>query len=319
MSAGGDLGGLNRFAAGHAWAPYALLTLAMLLYGSFFVVGRAVYAEFPPVALSFWRSLISCLLLIPFVWAPLRKEYRVLRQHWKVVLALGVSQSVVGQTLMFWGLHTTTAINAALISSLLPAATVVLAVIMIGERVNRLQQLGIAVAFLGGVITIVRGDPNLLLDFQLVSGDMLALVATLSWAVYSVLVKRAPVGLNPFVLLFGLTAPGAVSLLPFYAIEGIVRGGYAMPSLAAIGGLIYLVVFAGIIALVLVNVGIARLGPSRAGAFFYLMPVFTALIAVLGLGEVLRFYHVAGLALVIGGIVFVGRTTDEPVSRSRSD
>ena len=147
MSAGGDLGGLNRFAAGHAWAPYALLTLAMLLYGSFFVVGRAVYAEFPPVALSFWRSF----------------------------------------------------------------------------------------------------------------------------------------------------------------------------SLATIGGLIYLVVFAGIIALVLVNVGIARLGPSRAGAFFYLMPVFTALIAVLGLGEVLRFYHVAGLALVIGGIVFVGRTTDEPVSRSRSD
>ena len=318
MSVTGDPGGLNRFAASYTWAPYLLLTLTMLLYGSFFVVGRAVYDDFPPVALSFWRAALSCALLAPFIWRALRRSYPLLRRHWRLLVALGVSQAVVGQTLMFWALHTTTAINASLISSLLPAATIILAAIMIGERVNRVQKLGIVIAFLGAVITIVRGDITVLLNVRLVSGDILALVATVSWAVYSVLIERAPIELDPFVLFFGLTASAAVLLLPLYLIESSVSG-YVMPSAAAIGGLLHLVTFAGIVALVFVNVGIARLGPSRAGALFYLMPVFTALIAVLGLGEVLRLYHFAGLFLVIGGIVFVSRAGTRSASPSQPD
>ncbi|MSP51116.1 MAG: DMT family transporter [Alphaproteobacteria bacterium] len=297
----------TRLAMRHPWAPYGLLTLAMLSYGSYYVVGRAVHDEFPPVALSFWRAVGACVLLYPFIAPALARSYRQLFRHWSLIAALGLTQAAIGQVTILWALHTTTAINAALISALLPAFTVVLAAVMVRERMNASQRLGIAVAFVGAVIAIVRGDWSVLISLEFVVGDILVLITTVAWAFYSVLVKRVPVNLDPFVVFFGLTAFAAVLLLPLHAVEAIVLGAYPVPSTAAVAGILYIIVFTAILGLVFLNIGIAALGPARASSFYYLMPVFTALIAVVALDEALRLYHLAGLALVVGGIYFSGR------------
>jgi len=93
----GGLAGLARF----RWLPYVLLTTSMLIYASSYVVGRAVRDEIPPVTLAFWRAALACTILLPFVWTDLERYASVLRQHWRLVVLLGVTQSIVGQALVF--------------------------------------------------------------------------------------------------------------------------------------------------------------------------------------------------------------------------
>jgi len=299
----GGLAGLARF----RWLPYVLLTTSMLIYASSYVVGRAVRDEIPPVTLAFWRAALACTILLPFVWTDLERYASVLRQHWRLVVLLGVTQSIVGQALVFWGLHTTTAINTALISSLQPVFIMALAVPLIGEHMTNWQRLGIAIAFVGGLTAITRGDLSVLLNLAFVEGDLMILIATVSWSIYTVLVKRAPADINPFVVFFALTAVGAAILLPLHLAEAAVLGGYFTPTLGAIAAVLHIAVFNSIVALVFLNIGIVQLGPSRVAVFYYLMPVFTAFIAIAALDEALSLYHFACLALVAAGVFLSSR------------
>jgi drug/metabolite transporter (DMT)-like permease len=301
------LAGGSTGLARHRWLPYALVTISMLIYASSYVVGRAARDEIPPIALAFWRAALACAILLPFVWTDLKRNVSVLRRHWRLVVLLGLTQSIIGQALVFWALHTTTAINVALISSLQPVFIMALAAPLIGERMTNRQRLGIAIAFVGGLIAITRGDPAALLDLALVAGDLLILIATVSWSIYTVLIKRAPADVNPFVVFFALTAVGAAILLPLHLAEAALQGGYFTPTAGAVAAALYIAVFNSIVALVFLNIGIVRLGPSRVAVFYYLMPVFTALIAVVALDEMLRFYHFACLALVAAGVFLTGR------------
>jgi drug/metabolite transporter (DMT)-like permease len=300
----GDTAG---FLARHLWLAYALLTLAMFIYGSYFVVGRAVYEQFPPVAFSFWRALLACALLLPFVWRATVKNWPLIRRQGPLIVAIGIAQAGLGQVMAFWSLHSTTAINASLISALQPALIVLLAAILVGERLDLRHKLGIVIALAGAVVAIARGDLAVLRDLSFVVGDLYMVVTGVCWALYTVLVKRVPAALDPVVLFFALTAAAAVVLAPFYALEAfVVESGIALNA-QTIASLFYIVVFTGIFCLILLNAAIHAIGPGRVGAFYNLIPVATALIAVPAIDEPLRLYHVLGLALVISGIYLTSR------------
>src|SRR5260221_7718689 len=108
-------------AAQRVWrAPYLLLTLAALFWSGNFVVGRALHAELPPIALAFWRWAIAFLLVLGPALPRLRRDWPVLRRHWLVVLALSAFGVAGFNSLIYLGLQSTTALNALLLQSTMP-------------------------------------------------------------------------------------------------------------------------------------------------------------------------------------------------------
>ena len=291
----------------HPWLPYALLVCAMAFYSMGFVVGRAIRDEVPPVGLVFWRAGLACALLLPLIHRQLAAQLPLLLRHWRLFLGLALTQSVLGQGLLFVSLHTTTAINVGLLQTLQPVFILFLVALLFGERIGLRQGVGTAVALLGVLVTVARGDLDVLLGLGFVPGDILILIGTASWSVYTILVKRAP-ALNPLVLFFGITAVGGALLLPLYLAETLLLGRTMPLSWSAVGAVGYVATINGIAALTLVNIGIIHLGPSRAGVFYYLIPVFGAVLAVLLLDESFRAFHAVGMGLVLLGVYLAGRT-----------
>ena len=289
-------------------AAYLLLGIAALCWSGNTIVVRAVHAEIPPFGLAFWRSILTILVLFPFFLPRWRQQLPILRGHWKLVIVLGLTQFVGGQAFMFLALQTTTAVNAGLLNATEPIMTVLVAWLLIGERFNRWQGLGIMMALTGVVIIVLRGDLERLLVLRFVPGDLWIQLSMLNWAVYAVLLKKwAPAGLHPFVLLFAMPIPACVTLLPLYVAEMTFTGRMIDLSWGTAAVVAYLTLFGTVIGVVFSNVGIARIGPSRAASFNYLIPVFTAVLAVVLLGERFQNYHFGAIVLVFSGVWLANR------------
>ena len=133
-------------------------------------------------------------------------------------------------------------------------------------------------------------------------GDLWVQVAFVNWATYNVLVKRAPPELNPFVLLQAISITGIIAVLPFFIGEILLFDRHVEFNSITLATVLYFGVFSSIIAMIFLNAGIKRLGPGPAGAFLYLVPLLTAVLAVATLGETFRLYHLVGAAFVFYGV-----------------
>ncbi|MGE5547851.1 MAG: DMT family transporter [Solirubrobacterales bacterium] len=277
-----------------------LLVLPPLFWAGNALVGRAVVGDIPPVALSFWRWVLAAIMILPFTATSLKLHAPVLRRHWVAVVALGLFSVAAYNTLLYLALQTTTAINATLVGACLPLMVLVIARLWLGEPIRPRQALGILVSLLGLVAVVARGDPARLAALTFSAGDLLMLAATLSWSIYSVMLRRYPLAVPGFTLLAALILVGVVAILPVYLWE-LAEGGrmsVSPGSLAAIG---YTALFASLLAYYFWNRGVAVVGASVAGQFTYLIPLFTAVLAVLLLGEQFRAFHALG-----GGLIFAG-------------
>ncbi len=289
--------------AASPWLPYVALTATMLFFASSIVLGRAIRADIPPMGLVFWRNVAAFLVLVPFLWRDLRGEQgALLKRHWRLVLVLGFANSVTGQAILLLGLHTTTAINAGLIHAIGPAVTVALVWTLFRDRISGRQAAGLAAAAVGVAALVVRGDIGVLAAVELVAGDWWVLLATASYAAYGAFLKRVPPALNPFALFLGATVVGFVLIAPFYAAETFLTEARVVLDPTTVATILYYAVFPSSLALSFLIFAIKRLGPNRASAFYYLVPVMTAAMAIVLLGEALEVYHVVGTILVLGGV-----------------
>lgn len=281
----------------------------MAFYAFGFVVGRAIRDEVPPLGLMFWRSVVACALLLIFVYPQIKAQFHILWRHWRLFAVLAVTQAILGQAVMFTALHTTTAINVSLLQMTQPVFILFFAAWLLHDRISGKQGIGAICALVGVVVTIARGDLDILLALKFVPGDILIQFGTLSWALYSTLVKRTPGGLSPLVLFFGITVVGGIILLPMYLFETYYLGTPVPLSWPAVGAIGYVATINGIAALTFVNIGILYLGPGRAGSFYYLIPIFASGMAIFLLGETFQFFHAIGMALVVAGVYLASQKT----------
>lgn len=289
-----------------------LLVLATLFWGSNFIVGRLLGQELTPLALNFWRWLGALVFLLPLSGAELLRQRRLLLAHWRLIGILGLTGIAIYNCFIYAALRATTALNAALFLALLPLAIMLAARIIDGEPIRRGQLPGMALSLLGATVVITRGDLASLLNMRLNAGDLWMLAAIPLWAVYAVLQRRRPAGLSPLALTSASIFVGVLALTPVYLLER--AGGTATPiMLPAALGLAYLAAGPSAIGYVLWNRGLAVLGASRAGVFINLIPVFSALLGVTLLREVLEPYHLAGAALVATGVALASRHRAAPV------
>jgi len=284
-----------------AGMPYLLLTLAVLFWAGNFILGRAVRMDVPPIALAFWRWAVASLLVLGPALAPLKRDRAAIRRYWPMLILLAGTGVAAFNTLVYSGLQYTVAINAFLMQAMMPVFIVVFSFLLFRVRINRRQVAGVALCLAGAVAIIVQADLKVLASLSLNPGDLLVLLAVLSYAAYSVLLrKRPPIHPLSFVAVtFGL---GTMMLLPLYLWETFTIRPI-QPTKTTLFAILYVAIFPSIISYLCYNRGVEIIGANRAGLFLYLMPVFGSLMAVAFLGESFLWFHWIGLALIVSGLV----------------
>lgn len=282
-------------------SPHVLMLVPVFSWAANAVIGRAVAGELPPFALSFWRWVAALLILLPFGLSPALRRLPEIRRNFGWLLLLALTSVTAYNTLLYLAAQTTTAINITLVASAMPTVILLLSWAWLGERIGLARGGGVVLAAVGVLAVIARGDWATLRALEWRIGDAWMLVAVLSWSVYTVLLRRRAIGLEPMALLTVLVALGVPFIFPLYAWEMAQGLEFAVsPRLLAVIGFVGL--FPSVLAYYCWNVGVATLGPGTAGLYSYLVPVVAAALAMAFLGESFQWFHAAGMALIFAGV-----------------
>nr|WP_283091869.1 DMT family transporter [Magnetospirillum sulfuroxidans] len=264
------------------------------------LLARATAGDLPPVALAFWRWILALALILPFTGRDLWASRGILWRHWRPVLGMALTSVAAYNTLLYLAVQTTTAINATLVGTALPIMVLLLARLWLGDPIRPRQTLGMAVSIIGLLTVVTRGEPARLATLTLTPGDGLMLLASASWATYSVMLRRFPIPVRGFTLLTALIVLGWLMILPFYLFE--LSLGYTVHLRPmTLGVIAYTAVCASLLAYYFWNLGVASVGAPTAGLFANLIPLFTAILGVALLGETFAWFHALG-----GGLIFAG-------------
>ncbi|MCJ8144798.1 DMT family transporter [Ancylobacter sp. A5.8] len=294
-------------------APYVLLTLVPLFWAGNIVLGRHVAGQVPPVALAWFRWVLAFLILLPFTYKALREDWPLIRRHFGLLTLIAFTGISAYNTIFYWGLQFTPALNGLLMQSTGPLLIALWAFLLLGDRLSAGQAIGISLSLVGVVIIICRGDLAVLTTIGFNIGDIALFSAMVLYGLYSALLGRRPPLSRLGFLAFSI-GWGAVLLTPAFIWERF-SGPPLSFNLLTLVSMAYVAVFASVLAYLFFNRGVDLIGPNRAAPFFHLMPLFGSVLAILFLGETPHLYHAAGYALVLCGVAtatFFGKKKAAP-------
>lgn len=271
------------------------------------LVGKAVSA-LPPFTISLCRVLIAFLIVLPFGLPQAWRQRRLLKHQWRPVLAMALTGVAFFNALIYAALQFTSTTNVAILEATIPVATVIFSFLLLGERLNRVQAAGVLLSLAGAVWLITGGGGSHLAGLSLNPGDGIMVVAILTWVGYSLLVKTHFAGLPRYGGLLVMLGIAILALLPMAAIETLVFGFPVLAQSNLVLGLLYLGIFPSVVALLLYNYAVERVGASQSALFLNLLPVFTMAGAYLFLGETVALTQGLGALVVITGVVLSTRT-----------
>ena len=287
--------------------PYLLLALTALFWSGNMVVGRGIRGDVPPLGLAFWRWTLALLILLPIALPHLRTQWPALRRNIVPVVLLGALGVGGYNTFAYLALQHTTAINATMLNSLIPVATMLLAWLLLRRPLHRLEIVGVLVSLAGVLVIISRGNPASLLELRLNPGDLWMLVAVLDWGLYTVGLHWRPKGVDPILLLAAMILVGISLLAPAWTWELMQGRGIALNT-GSVAGIAYTAIFPGLLGYVFYNRGVALVGPGQGALFLHLMPVFGTVLSVIFLDELPGAFHAAGIAAILCGIWLTTRS-----------
>lgn len=281
---------------------YVFLTLTVLFWSGNFVFGRLISPEVEPVQLAFFRWFFVALILLPYFIYRFKHIMRIFKKEYLIILIFSVLGISVFNTVLYYGLQTTTATNALLINSSIPIMIIVLSSIILNTKITKIQSLGIFLSTLGVVFLILKGNIENFITLEFTSGDLWILIACVTWALYTVLLKYKPKELNAFDFLSVTVFIGILFLTFVFFFLGYRFELSFLEKDEVLYSLIYIVVFPSLLSFYFWNMSIVEIGANKAGQFTHLMPIFGAILAYIFLGETLEFYHLVGILFIGIGI-----------------
>ena len=297
----------------HWWkSPYLLLTATSLFWSMNWVIGRAVVGKIPPVALAYWRWSLAVLFMLPFAIPQVRRCLPQIWQHRWVLILLGLVGTGFHNLFSYLGLNYTTATNGVMLNSSIPVMIIVLGAMFFRQRVSGGQLAGVFVSLAGVLAILSKGHPETLSTFRFNVGDLIVLGSMLLWALYTLMLKWRPDSIPPIAFLFVCSVAGLIGMTPAYAWE-LSTGAAIAWSPAVVAALFYVGLFPSFIAYIFWNKGVEQVGPSVAGLFVHLMPVFGSLLAWIFLDERLQWFHFAGISLILTGIWLTTRNAQKAI------
>ena len=285
--------------------PYLLLCITALCWAGNAIVGRLAAGHIPPVTLSFLRWGIAFLLILPFAWKHLVRDWAAIRGKLGLMILVSITGIGVFNTLQYWSLEYTTALNTLLLQSAGPLIVAVWSLILLRVRLTLAQAIGVFVSLSGVLVILMQGDVTALKNIQFNKGDLIFMVAMTIFALYSVLTLKRPAihGLSFAAFTFGAST---IFLIPLLVWELLARPVMAVNAQNLLT-LFYVSVFPSIVAYLCFNRGVQLIGANRAAPFFHVVPVFGSVMAIVFLGEQPKLFHLLGFALVLTGVYIASR------------
>jgi len=285
--------------------PYLLLTITALCWAGNAIVGRLAAGHIPPVTLSFLRWSFAFLIILPFAWKHLKRDWAAIRSRLGTMIVLSVTGIGAFNTLQYWALEHTQALNTLLLQSAGPLFVAIWSLILLGVRLTLAQAGGIALSLTGVLVILLHGDLTALTSIEFNKGDIIFTVALAIFGLYSVLSLKRPEihGLSFVGFTFGC---GAACLVPLWIWELLSRPVMQLDTTNLLS-LFYVAVFPSTVAYLCFNRGVQLIGANRAAPFFHVVPVFGSAMAMVFLGERPQLFHMIGFALVLTGVFVASR------------
>jgi len=296
---------------------WLILFGTLLLWSGNWIVARAVREEIAPGFATAGRLVLVVALLAPFCARGLAaKAARFTAAEWRPLLLLGFCGGGIHLGLQWLGLHYTTATSATLYLSTAPIFILLLARPLLGEGIGAPQWAGVAISFAGVALIGTQGDLSLV-SFN--AGDALALASMAMWSAYTVLLRLRRDSLDTPEFLTLICLMGLLWMAPWVAWE-IAAGRKVLLSPAGAAAVAYSAIGSLLLAYAGWSYVVTRLGAARAGATMHLMPAIAVALAAIFLGEYPRWFHFAGLALILAGVALsAGRAPPARVRTPHND
>ena len=290
---------------GTLWAwldrrPALLLILTTLIWGSNAVAARLAVGHVSPMVLTTARWSGACIALWFVARRPLAASWPLLRPRWGYLAAMGVAGFTGFNALFYTAAHHTSAVNLTIIQGVVPVLVLLGGAVVLRLRVSALQALGVALTLAGVAVVASRGQWSVLRALDLNAGDVSVLLASVLYAGYTLGLRAKP-AVSPLVFFAAVAAVAALASLPLLAWE-VAAGHFFWPTPQGWLIILYVGLLPSFVSQITFIRAVELIGPARAGVFYNLTPVFGPALAVLVLGEPLQLYHVAALAMVLGGI-----------------
>lgn len=288
-----------------------LLLVPPLLWAGNAVVGRMLSPMVSPMTLNLLRWSLAFLLLLPLAGGVL-KPASVLWPQWRRFAVLSLFSIGGYNALLYLALNTTTPINVTLVGASTPVWMLLFGQFFFHQRISLRQTMGAALSIGGVLLVLCRGQWELLQGLRLVAGDVYILLASMGWAYYSWMLahpteESASVRAHWASFLLAQVAFGLVWSAAFTAVEWTVTPAHIDWSWPFVGALVFIAVGPAVIAYRAWGAGVSRAGPTVAGFFINLTPLFTALLSAAFLGEAPQLFHALSFVLIVSGIVMSSR------------
>jgi drug/metabolite transporter (DMT)-like permease len=291
----------GRFGGWLYQQAFLLVSFTYLAWAINIVLGRAASGHIAPVTLTLFRWGIATLILLPFAWPHLKRDWPTIRANLPFLTFLGVTATSGFAILSYWGLQYTEALNGLLIQCAMPVFIGFTSYILVGDRLSIRQMAGIALSLFGVLVVLSRGDPDVVHSISFNRGDLLCVASGFMFATYSALVRRRP-PMHPISFLAVTLGIGAIVTIPLAVWEVAAKGAPPF-DLKTVSIVVYIATFPSIIAYLCFNRGVELIGPNRVAALYPLIIVFGAAIAIVFLGERPQLFHIVGTVLIACGVM----------------
>lgn len=279
---------------------YLFALAATAIWSGNFIIARGLNDSIPPVSLAFWRWVVAVIVFLPFALRSLISEWEKLKKNILYLSVVSILGITIFNTLIYFAGQTTTAINLSLISITFPVFIVIISRIFLHESITFYKGIGILFVLTGVVLLITKGNPSVLLNISFTIGDIWMLLASIIFAVYSILLKRKPEELSIWAFQLSTFILGLIFLFPFYVLEYLTVPTVKF-DIKTVSSILYVGIFASLTAFVLWNKAIVSVGPTKAGMIYYTLPVFSGILAFIFLKEeISRIHFYSALCIVFG-------------------
>ena len=283
---------------------YVQMTLAMLLIGSLFVVSKVIVQTVPVFVASFLRQFLAFLALAAWLYVQKSTMPKIQRRDWGVLLIQGVVGIFLFSVFALYGLKYTNAIDANIITNTTPLSMMLIAVLLLGERLTIRRVSALLLALLGTLAINVLGAHDSGARQEVWFGNALVVLAVLAEGVFFGFGKLLKSPISSTWLSLILTAIGSVLFAPFAAYSAVSTDWSQVPWTTWL-----LVLYTGValtaFGVVLMNHGLQQVPASNASIFTALMPVSGVVLSVVFLREQFHWYHALGMVLVLAAMTLV--------------
>lgn len=283
---------------------YFFLVLCVLFWSGNFILGRFIKDDITPIELSFFRWIFALIFILPFSlkYMNLKKCIKITKENFFILSVLSILGITLFNTIVYIALQTTQATNALLINSTTPLIVLLLSVLILRNKISKIQVLGFLLSTFGVVFIVLQADFSKIDNFAFNHGDIWIIVSATIWALYSIFLRFKPKELNHVELFTTIVFLGIIYLIPLYLYQG-----YSIKDEIDIFYnnwqiIFYVSFFASVLSFYFWNYAVSQIGPEKSSQFAHLMPVFGAILAYIFLNETVEFYHLIGACFIGVGI-----------------